>query len=177
MAKRITQESGYYLRLGAEYLNKTILPDSHNQTQIRRYKSTISRSAFVHFMFDESATIDGGRIAIGLLKNQFTLDNAESCTFKIYKVSNDATPWNDTLIKNGSISINSNKLFLTTLTSSEAGVDISGDVTFKIKAKIIKNNIPYYVSEYFNHLGITDTVQRIKKKVSFLEITKRDFGA
>lgn len=177
MAKRITQESGYYLRLGAEYLNKTILPDAHNQMQIRRYKSSISRSAFVHFMFDESGTIDGGRIAIGLFKNQTSLDNADYCSFKIYKVSNDATPWIDTLVKSGNLSINSNKLFLTTLTSTEAGVDISGDVTFKIKAKIIRNNIPFYVTEYFNHLGITDTVQRIKKKVTFLEITKRDFGA
>lgn len=177
MAKRLTQECSYYLRLGADYLNKTILPDAHNQMQIRRYKQSISRSAFVHFMFDESGTIDGGRIAIGLLKNESNLDNADSCTFKIFKVSNDATPWLDTLVKSGTLSINSNKLFLTTLTSTEAGIDISGDVTFKIKAKIIRNNIPYYLTEYFNHVGITDTVARLKKKVTFLEITKKDFGA
>lgn len=174
--KRLTQQSYYYQRLGAEYLTKTIIPDAHSQTQIRKYNSVLQREAFTHFMYDESGSISGGRIAIGLLKNNTSLDTADSCTYKIYLVSNDATPWVDTLVKSGTLSINSQKLFLTTLDDTEAGVDMDGDYTFKITARIIKNNIPYYTQEYFNHIGITDTVERIRKKVAFLEITKKGFG-
>lgn len=177
MAKRLFQESKYWIRLGAAYLNKTILPDAHTQMQVRRYKAQVQREAFVHVMFDESATVlDGCRLAFGLTKNDTNLDIAQSCNYKIYRVSNDSTPWQDTLVKSGTLSINADKLFLTTLTSVEAGADIFGDVTFKVSARVIRNNIPYYVTEYFNHLGITDKVERVRRKVTFLEITKQSVG-
>lgn len=174
--KRLTQQSYYYQRLGAEYLTKTIIPDAHSQIQIRKYNSVLTREAFTHFMYDESGSISGGRIAIGLLKNNTSLDTADSCSYKIYRVSNDATPWVDTLVKSGTLSINSQKLFLTTLDDTEAGVDMDGDYTFKINARILKDNQAYYVQEYFNHIGITDTVSRLARKVQFLAITKRSFG-
>lgn len=176
MSKRVTQQAGYFLRVGAEYLNKVAIPDAYFQSTITRTTTSINRDAFVHFMFDESGSISGGRVAIGLLKNNSQLESAEDCTFKIYKVSNDATPWVDTLVKSGSLSLGSNKLFTTTIDEAEAGTDIQGDVTFRIKAKILYKGIPYYLNEYFNHIGLTDKVERLRKKVVFLDINKKSVG-
>jgi hypothetical protein len=176
MAKRLVQHSPYFLQLGAEYLNKTIIPDSKYQTSLRRVNLPIEREAFIHAMFDESGSIEGARIAIGLLKSNASLDTPTSCTVKIYTVSNDATPWGDTLVKTVSLSPSSDKLFKTTIDSTEAGQDIFGDVTLKVVARVQRGNNVYYAYEYFNHLGLTDKVERLRKKVSFLEITKRDFG-
>lgn len=175
MAKAAFLETTYFHRVGAEYLYKCAIPDSYHQITISR-NDNVTRDVFVHFMWDESGSIEGGRIAIGLLKNKFSLDQGTDCKFEIYRVSNDATPWNDTMVKSGSLSINSQKLFVTTLDTTEAGVDMQGDVTFKIKAKIKLKGRWYYGSEYFNHLGLTDKVERLRKKITFLQITKKDVG-
>jgi hypothetical protein len=174
--KRLTQHSPYFLQLGAEYLNKTIIPDSKYQTTLRRVNLPIEREAFIHMMFDESGTIEGARIAVGLLKSNASLDTPSTCTVKIYTVSNDATPWIDTLVKTVNLTPGSDKLFKTTIDSTEALQDIFGDVTFKVVARVQRGNDVYYAYDYFNHLGLTDKVERLRKKVSFLEITKRDFG-
>lgn len=176
MSKRLVQQSEYFVQLGAEYLNKTIIPDSEHQISIRRSNLPIEREAFIHAMFDESGSINGARIVIGLLKSNASLDTPTSCVVKIYIVSNDSTPWVDTLVKTISLSPGSDKLFKTTISSTEAGVDIFGDVTVKVVSRVTRANDVYYGYEYFNHLGLTDKVERLRKKVSFLELTKRDFG-
>lgn len=176
MAKRLTQHSPYFIQLGAEYLNKTIIPDSKYQTTIRRANLPIEREAFIHAMYDESGAIEGARIVVGLLKSNASLDTPSSCIVKVYTVSNDSTPWLDTLVKTVSLSPDVDKLFKTTISSTEAGLDLLGDVTLKIVARVQRGNDVYYGYEYFNHLGLTDKVERLRKKVSFLEITKRDFG-
>lgn len=175
-AKRLVQHSPYFIQLGAEYLNKTIIPDSKYQSTIRRVNLPIERDAFIHMMFDESGAIEGARIAVGLLKSNASLDTATTCTVKVYTVSNDATPWIDTLVKTVTLSIGADKLFKTTIDSAEALQDIFGDVTFKVVARVQRGNDVYYAYDYFNHLGLTDKVERLRKKVTFLEITKRDFG-
>lgn len=176
MAKRLTQHSPYFLQLGAEYLNKTIIPDSKYQTTIRRANLPIEREAFIHAMYDESGSIEGARIVVGLLKSNASLDTPTTCTVKVYTVSNDLTPWLDTLVKTITLSPDASKLFKTTISSTEAGQDLLGDVTIKVVARVQRGNDVYYAYEYFNHLGLTDKVERLRKKVTFLEITKRDFG-
>jgi len=176
MAKRLVQHSPYFLQLGTEYLNKTIIPDSKVQMNIRRANLPIERQGFIHVMFDETGVTDGARVVAGLTKNNASLDSATTCTFKIYTVSNDATPWTDTLVKTITVSAGSDKLFKTTISSTEALQDLFGDVTLKVVARIQRDNSVFYAYDYFNHLGITDKVERLRKKVSFLEITKKDFG-
>ena len=174
--KRLFQESSYYIRIGSELLNKAIIPDAHFQNTILRFPSNIEREVFIHSMFDESLTIDGARISIAFLKNKTTLDNATECRVKVYRISNDATPWTDTLVKTITLSQGSDKLFKTTLTSAEAGVEIFGDVTFKIHARVMFKNKPHYGVNYFNHLGLTDKVERIRRKLVFIETTKKPPG-
>lgn len=171
MAKRLVQHSPYYLQLGAEYLNKTIIPDSRYQMSLRRANLPITRAPFIHMMFEDA----GARIAVGLLKANASLDTASSCTIKIYTVSNDATPWQDTLVKTASPAISTDKLFKTTVDQIEAGGEIFGDTIFKVVARVQRGNEVYYAYDYFNHMGITDKVERLRKKVQFLEITKKDF--
>lgn len=175
-AKRMIVEEAYSLELKREFLNKTALVSFNNQLTLKKASFPIEREAFTHMMFDESGTVEGARIAFGLIKNQTALDSADSCSFKIFRVSNDATPWVDTLVKQGTLSIGSDKLFKTTLDVSEAGTDILGDVTFKVQARILRGSELFFVQEYFNHLGLTDKVERLRKRVQFLSITKKDFG-
>ena len=151
MAKRLVQHSPYYLQLGAEYLNKTIIPDSEYQMSLRRATIPLERHGFIHMMFEETAS----RIAVGLLKANASLDTASSCTIRVYKVANDATPWVDTLIKTVSPAISTDKLFKTTIDESETGEEIFGDVIFKIVARIQRGNSVYYVQDYFNHMVLS----------------------
>lgn len=173
---KAVQQSSYFLRVGAEYLNKAAIPDAFNQITLSRRTGGVVREAFSHFMFDESGSIAGGRIAFGLLKNSSTLESADSCKYWVYKVSNDATPWADTLVKSGSLALGADKLFKVTLDETEAGVEIQGSQTFRVRAKLTYNGRPYYLNEYFNHIGLTDKVERVRKKVTFLQITKKDVG-
>lgn len=176
MSKRLVQHAPYFLQLGASYLNKTIIPDSKYQTSVRRATLPLERTAVIHMMYDETGSIDGARIAVGLLKANASLDLPTSCSIRIYKVSNDIAPWGDTLLKTATPSVDTDKLFKTTIDSTEAGEDILGDVTLKVVARVQRGNNVYYAYEYFNHLGITDKVERLRKKVQFLQITKKDFG-
>lgn len=176
MAKHIEQQANYVQRLKTKYLSKSVLIADKNFAMLRKTSGLIEFEPFVHLMFDQSYSPDEARIAIGLLKSQTSLDNPDSCEFKIYKIANDATPWGQTLVKSGTLSIGSDRLFKTTLTQAELGDDLLGEVTIRVWAKIIKGNTGYRVQEYFNHIGITDAVLRLKKKINFLSISKKDWG-
>lgn len=174
--KRIVVESDNTVDLKREFLNKTSLLSFNNQITLKRFSIEIDRQAFCHMMFDESATVDGARLVFGLTKNSSVLDSADSCAFKIYRVSNDATPWVDTLVKSGTLTIGADKLFKATLTNAEAGVDLLGDVTLKVQARVLRGSQLFFVQDYFNHIGLTDKVERLRKRVNFIQVTKRDFG-
>lgn len=164
------------VNLRREFVEKTIIPETTYNHVLSKRNKAITRTTFIHMMYDESATIVGSRIAIGLLKNNTNPDFATTCSFKIYKVSNDATPWVNTLVKSGSVAIDSDRLFKTTLTDVEVGADQQGDITLLVKATITKGNDTFESSQYFNHIGLTDKVERLRKKVVFLDLTKKSTG-
>lgn len=176
MAKHVEQQATFVQRLKTEFLSKTALLGSEYFAIIKRTFGGVTYEPFIHYMFDESYSVNESRIAIGLLKSQTSLDNPESCEFKIFKISNDGTPWVETLVKSGTLSLGADKLFKTNLTQAELGADLLGEVTVKIWVKITKGNEVFRLQKLFNHVGITDQVARLKRKLKFLEVTKKDFG-
>lgn len=174
--KRIVVEADNVVDIKREFLNKSALLGFNNQLTLKRYSIEIERTAFTHMMFDESGSIAGARVVFGLVKNNAALDSSDSCQFKIFRVSNDGTPWVDSLVKSGTLTPSSDKLFKTTIDNIEAGVDIFGDMTFKVQARIVRGNEIFFAQDYFNHLGLTDKVERLRKRVNFIQLTKRDFG-
>lgn len=52
--------------------------------------------------------------------------------------------------------------------------ELSGAETYLIEVEAFRGSKSYKSFVYFNHMGVFDTVDRLKKKIEFLEITKLD---
>lgn len=99
--------------------------------------------------------------------------NAATCKFYVYKVG---TPnWTETLVDSFFGTLGTNSYFLSSRTlSSLPSIDFSGGDTIMIEAEIIRLGITYRDRIYINHLGIYDSVIRLKHDVEFLDLTKLD---
>lgn len=102
-----------------------------------------------------------------------TVDSAGTCTFSISRVT---TPvWTDTLIHTvvGVVQFNSYWFVDVDLTSiSSANLD--GDTTLMIEAVMTRLGETYRDRIYVNHLGVYDSIIRLRNDVDFLDITKLD---
>lgn len=173
---KIVHNSEYSIKLNRDYPAPTIMIETDYVIELSKRRHPITREAYVHAMWDESGTIDGIRLSFGLTKNKRFLDVATSCEYEIFIVSNNATPWINTSVKSGTLTQSADRLFKVTLDSSEIGESPIGDITFLVKAEIVKGLDRYDVSQYFNHLGITDYTQFLKRKIQFLDLTKKATG-
>ena len=173
-ALTLDHNTPYTINLRRQFVDRTIIVETDYVLLLDKRRKPITRQAFVHMMWDESNVIDGVHIAFGIHKNETNLDYAGSCEYKIFKVSNDATPWENTLVKSGTLSMSSDRLFKVDLLATEAGEDLIGDTTFLVKAKIIRGLDTYEVVKYVNHMGITDYTQVLKRRINFLQLVKKD---
>lgn len=109
------------------------------------------------------------------LYNQSTgnVDNAATCTFKVYKVVNPN--WTDNLVYTNSASLLPNQHFyLEVPLASLIGVDLDGGDTIMIEATVVRAETIFRDVLYVNHLGIYGSHISLKNKVQFLELTKAD---
>lgn len=125
----------------------------------------------------DTNTLDKIRV-IGYLYNSRngTIDSAAGVTFKIFKVTDTTTPkWDDQLILTASGTLQSNSYYFKDITiSSLTGASLDGDTTLMIEAIATRLGITYRERIYVNHLGVYDSVLRLKKDIEFLDITKQD---
>lgn len=125
----------------------------------------------------DTNTLDKIRV-IGYLYNPVngTIDNAASVQFKIYKVTDITTPkWDDQLLTTvtGTVQYN-NYHFVDILISSLSGVNLDGDTSLMIEATAERLGVTYKDRIYVNHLGVYDSIIRLRQDVEFLDITKLD---
>lgn len=52
--------------------------------------------------------------------------------------------------------------------------EMSGAETYYLEAKILRARKKYFVSKYFNHLGVFDSVNRLRQHQEFLAVTKME---
>lgn len=122
----------------------------------------------------DTSTFSKIRIA-GYLYNIVTggIDSASSCTFKVYRVAQGN--WNDILITTliGDVQPNSyyfKDVDLTSLSPAE----LDGDTTLMIECIITRSSQTYRDRVYVNHLGVYDSILRLKNDIEFLDISKQD---
>jgi len=117
-------------------------------------------------------TFDGIQLVANLYKQNDVLTSSASCVFKIYNISTDQN-WTQTLIYTTNGTYNGN--WIATVTQANLGsVDLDGEPTLKIEAVITSQGKEFKSSVYVNHLGIYDSLFRLKQEVEFLSITKKD---
>lgn len=94
-----------------------------------------------------------------------------SCVATVYSIA-QGNSWNETLVgtKSGTFTPNG---FVIDFVASELP-DLEGDITLKIKVNATRQNKKYYFMGYFNHLGSIEFMNRNKRKITFLEVTKAD---
>jgi hypothetical protein len=102
-----------------------------------------------------------------------SVDSAATCTFNVYTV---VTPnWQDQFITAIPGTLQSNSYFFTTASlSSLTPADLDGSSTLMIEAVLTRLSDTYRDRIYINHLGIYDSLFRLKQEVEFLDATKLD---
>lgn len=125
----------------------------------------------------DTNTLDKIRL-VGYLYNNAngTIDNAASCQFKIYNVKDITTPkWDDQLLTTVNGVLQSNNYYFTdVLISSLIGTNLDGDTTLMIETTMVRSGTTFRDRVYVNHLGVYDSIVRLRADVEFLDLTKLD---
>lgn len=102
-----------------------------------------------------------------------TADPATDCTFRVYLVNQPG--WTESLLSTFAGSPQSNQYFYADiLNSSIPSASIDGDSTLMIEAELNRLGKIYTDRIYVNHLGVYDSIVRLRNDVEFLDITKLD---
>lgn len=112
---------------------------------------------------------------VSYLYNSVTgaVDNASTCSFVVSKVIQPG--WEETILYSFPGTIQPNNYFFADIATSLLDEDIlDGQGTLVIDTVITRLSSTYRERVYINHLGIYDSFLRLKNKVNFLEITKKD---
>lgn len=119
--------------------------------------------------FDE-INFDGISV-LANLNDDLTNKSIGSCEVIVYAID-QGNSWNETLIgtKTGTATANG---VIIDFDASELP-SIQGDVTLKLSVRATRLGKTYYHTGYFNHLGSLEVMTKNKKKIAFMEITKRD---
>ena len=125
----------------------------------------------------DTNTLDKIRI-IGYLYNPTTgnVDSAGAVTFNIYRVADTTAPkWSDEFITSFSGVLQSNGYYFNdTLINSLIGTSLDGDTTLMIEGVATRLGVTYRDRIYVNHLGVYDSIIRLRSDVEFLDVTKLD---
>lgn len=102
-----------------------------------------------------------------------SISNAATCQFKIYQVT--SPDWTEVLLTTlPGTQLTNSYFYINPTTSSLGTIDFQGGDTIMIEATVSRLGVNYTDRIYLNHLGIFDNVTRLKNKVNFLEVTKKD---
>lgn len=125
----------------------------------------------------DTSDLDSIRV-VGYLYNTVsgTVDNASTCTFKVFRVSNELSPkWNDILIHTEVGVQEPNSYFLVDIPLSNLpGTQLDGDTTLMIEVLIVRSGRSYRDRLYVNHLGVYDSIVRLRQDVEWLDLSKLD---
>lgn len=98
-----------------------------------------------------------------------------SCVVRLYQI--DPATFSESLIYTSPSVVPANGAFIgAILETSVSPVEYIGEVDFAFDVTVTRGKSVISDRFYLNSLGIFDFADRIKKRVQFLEIAKRDFG-
>lgn len=165
--------------LKVDHSSRYIVNDSPEWQFLFGPNSSLSNSSQVIKLAAQLDTITMDKIRIiGYLYNSRngTIDNAGSVVFKVYKVADITTPkWDDQLLTTISGTLQSNSYYFTDiLISSLTGTNLDGDTTLMVEGTATRLGVTYRDRIYVNHLGVYDSIVRLKNDVEYLDISKVD---
>lgn len=172
---KMTQNNSYVqpLKMGAG--SSLVISSNKAYTsmlyRIGHTKPTYSASVWAKF---DSANFDGIYIMAQLLRNGSETISAGSCIFKLYRID-DTQSWNETLVSTvaGTLELNG-KLTAHVPESALGGFLLDGETTYSVEVEMIRFNKKYKSKVYVNHLGVYDSIVRLRQEDEFLFITKKD---
>lgn len=99
--------------------------------------------------------------------------NSANCVFNIYKIG--APDWTETFITSlpGSQLAN-NYFYINPDVSTFPTINFDGEESIMIEASMVRLGVTYRDRIYVNHLGVYDSIVRLRNDVDFLDITKKD---
>lgn len=151
---------------GASY-NSIVTNVKHKACQ----DSDFSVKAWMRFNTD---AFDGSfQVYSALIKNS-QIKSTSSCTFRVYEI-NPSDLWQETLKATIIGTPMTNGAFNgIVLESSILPTIADGEFTFKLEIEMVRQNKKFIDIYYFNHLGVYDSIVRLRKQVNFLALTKLD---
>jgi len=122
----------------------------------------------------DGENFDGIHIVAQLTKDGDAQISSASCVFNIFYINTNQN-WGETLVftSNGAL-VNDKWILQATQNDLGAMTDLDGERTLRIEAITTRLGKEYSSSVYINHLGIYDSLFRLKQEVEFLDITKKD---
>jgi hypothetical protein len=101
-----------------------------------------------------------------------TISAASSCTFSVYGVS--VTSWTETLLGTFTGTILPNNYYISNINLSSLNINLDGEGSIMVECVLTRLSETFRDRIYLNHLGIYDSVVRLRKDVDFLDLTKMD---
>lgn len=161
--------------LKVDHSSRFIENDSEDWQFLFGPNSTLTASTLVPKISARINTDTFGNIQVtGYLydaKNA-SISNAAACSFRIFKVS--APDWTDVLVTTLAGTQLSNNYYYINPTIASLGIDFEGGDTIMVEATITRLSETYRDRVYINHLGIYDSVVRLRQDVEWLDISKLD---
>ncbi len=115
-------------------------------------------------------------IKTGLVKNETQVIHGAQCIVDVYGIN--LSTGDETLLftTTAQTAPSDDGYFRIYVTEAQLTQEIQGEYDYAIEVSIKRFVKTFRRKFYFNSLGLYDFALRIKKKVQFLEITKKDFG-
>lgn len=104
-----------------------------------------------------------------------SIDNAATCLFNVYRIFGTGN-WTEQLIDSfsGNLQEVNHYFFADKPLTDFSPIDFDGGDTLMIEAVVYRFGVRYVNRIYVNHLGIYDSLLRLKQEVQFLDLTKLD---
>jgi hypothetical protein len=165
--------------LKMDSISRFIVNDSPKWQFIFNANSEFTNSTQVAKVTAEFDTSNLSKIRVtGYLYNPAngTVDNADSCSVKLFRVEKQVNPrWNEVLVTTLSTTQDANSYYFVDIdTSSITGANLDGDTTLMLEATITRLGRTYRERVYVNHLGVYDSIIRLRQDVEWLDISKLD---
>lgn len=174
--KLVAQDNEDCQQLKIDTLDRYLVNDSEDWLFLFGPNSSLINSNQVIKIAAEFDTTDLNSIRfIAYLYNPTdgSVDNAATCTFNIYMVTQPS--WTENLLLTQSGTIQFNSYFLSDVSvSSLTPANLDGDTTLMVEAVITRLGDVYRDRVYLNSLGVYDSIIRLRNAVDFLDITKLD---
>jgi hypothetical protein len=155
---------------------KIVIAPSSNYNSIlftKKHRSCSNLASLVNLNAKFDSQNFNGIFTLASLEKSGNFLTLGNTSFKLYLIDTTEN-WNETLIAEKPATI-TNNLAKCHFSQTDLGIiDADGEFTFAVEVEIIRLGKIYKKRSYFNHLGVYESVFKLKQEVEFLDITKVD---